>query len=164
MVIAGNDFLADCASRAGAQAERIHLIPTCVKPADYPLREPSLEHDSAADRPPELVWIGSSSTLKGLEARGELWERLGREFPGLRLRVICDRFPRFQNVEVVEVPWSEATEAQEFFPATRMPARSSGEFDRSRSPACRWANRPCPLKLFRSSPTGSAETLRGKPR
>ena len=36
-VVAGNDFLADCALRAGAQVERVHVIPTCVEPRRYPI-------------------------------------------------------------------------------------------------------------------------------
>ncbi len=61
----------------------------------------------------DLVWIGSSSTLQGLEQRRTVWERLGREIPGLRLRVICDRFPDFAALPVVPVPWSEETEARD---------------------------------------------------
>src|SRR3954466_15239268 len=29
-VLAGNDFLADCAVRAGARADRVRVIPTCI--------------------------------------------------------------------------------------------------------------------------------------
>src|SRR5262249_48994068 len=35
VVIAGNDFLADCALRAGARPDRVRVIPTCVDPARY---------------------------------------------------------------------------------------------------------------------------------
>jgi glycosyltransferase involved in cell wall biosynthesis len=107
-VIAGNDFLADCALRAGAGPHKIRVIPTCIateryQPATRTRTEPGLD----------LVWIGSASTAKGLEQQRPLWERLGRQFPGLRLRVISNRFPRFDPLPVVNVPWSEATEAAE---------------------------------------------------
>src|SRR5262249_53183833 len=36
-VVAGNDFLADCALRAGAKVERVLVIPTCVDPHRYTL-------------------------------------------------------------------------------------------------------------------------------
>ena len=36
-VIAGNDFLADCASARRIACERVRLIPTCVDPGTYPL-------------------------------------------------------------------------------------------------------------------------------
>jgi len=113
-VIAGNDFLADCALRAGASAERVRTIPTCVDLDRYPPRSERLTRvQEAGDRPIELVWIGSSSTLKGLESQRSLWEGLGAAIPGLRLRVVCDRFPDFQGVQVVPSPWTETGEAEE---------------------------------------------------
>ena len=107
-VIAGNDFLADCALRAGARAEDVRVIPTCVDPHRYPIPKAKTSASGLA-----LTWIGSSSTLQGLERERSLWERLGQEVPGLKLRVVCDRFPDFQDLPVVNIPWSEATEAEE---------------------------------------------------
>jgi hypothetical protein len=60
-VVAGNDFLADCALRAGARVDRVHVIPTCVDPRLYPIA-----HHETSSNPLDLVWIGSSSTLRGL--------------------------------------------------------------------------------------------------
>ena len=113
-VIAGNDFLADCALRAGAPASRVRMIPTCVEPTLYREAARSPLPDGQADGGRcDLVWIGSSSTLQGLEQRQPLWDRLGREIPGLSMRVICDRFPGFQSLRVIPVPWSQAWEAQD---------------------------------------------------
>jgi len=108
LVIAGNTCLARLAVAAGARPDRVCLIPTCVDPSRY--------SPTPADRGRsgfDLAWIGSSSTLQGLEKSRAIWERLGVDVPGLRLRIVCDRFPRFDGVQVVEVPWSEATEAAE---------------------------------------------------
>jgi glycosyltransferase involved in cell wall biosynthesis len=107
-VIAGNDFLADCALRAGARADRVFVIPTCVDVTRY---RPAAR-DATPSKNLDLVWIGSTSTLKGVEQRRPLWERLGREVPGVRLRVVCDTFPTFDAMPVVPIPWSEATEAE----------------------------------------------------
>jgi glycosyltransferase involved in cell wall biosynthesis len=109
VVIAGNDFLADCALRAGAKAERVRVIPTCVETSRYRPAAPTPSSDSGL----ELVWIGSSSTLQGLEKRRSLWERIAAEVPGVRLRVICDRFPDLGAMPLIRVPWSETTEASE---------------------------------------------------
>ncbi|HEV3122077.1 MAG TPA: glycosyltransferase [Isosphaeraceae bacterium] len=107
-VIAGNDFLADCALRAGARAEQIRVIPTCVAPERYPLAQHRPERAGL-----ELAWIGSASTLQGLQQRRPLFDRLARELPGLRMRVISDRFPELGAMPIERVAWNEATEAAE---------------------------------------------------
>lgn len=105
-VIAGNDFLAARAVMAGASPEVVYRIPTCVEPGRYPAR--SLDRTGQL----RLVWIGSSSTLRGLEERFDLWDRIGREVPGVTMRVICDRKPDFGALNVEFVRWSEATEGE----------------------------------------------------
>lgn len=105
-IIAGNSFLGGCAISSGAHPHRVRVIPTCVEPQRYPARcAPSRAEGM------ELVWIGSSSTLASLEMQRPLLERLGREIPGLRLRIICDRFANFDPLPVIPTAWSEATEA-----------------------------------------------------
>src|SRR6185312_8586743 len=107
-VIAGNRFLAEEAVRAGARPDRVRVIPTCIEPWRY---RPAASQETGVGL--DLVWIGSSSTLQGLERQRPLWERIRREVPGIRLRVICDRFPDLGPMPVVAVPWSEATEADD---------------------------------------------------
>ena len=136
-VIAGNDFLADCALRAGAAVERVTTIPTCVNPELYP--EIHQSHRQASDAHVDLVWIGSASTLQGLQQRQPLWDRLGREIPGLRLRVICDRFPRLDHLPVVPIPWAEAWEARDL---------SSGQIGVSWLPDDPWSRGKCGLKVL----------------
>jgi glycosyltransferase involved in cell wall biosynthesis len=106
-VVAGNGFLAEQAARYAARG-RAHVIPTCVDPALYRTDAPKDTPDGAT-----LVWVGSSSTLQGLEATATLLDALGGAAPGLRLKVICDRFPTFSRLPVVPVRWSEEAEARE---------------------------------------------------
>ena len=106
-IVAGNAFLADQAAR-WAGVRRVHLGPTCLDPVLYQPRRPDAPGDGRT-----LVWIGSSSTLQGLEAIAPMLEELGRSVPGLRLKVICDRFPRFHHLPIVPCPWSAAAEARE---------------------------------------------------
>lgn len=103
LVIAGNAFLAD-AARSCTAAEKIEVVPTAIDPTKYP---PATHKE---DGPTRLAWIGSSGTLALLEECRPLLESIGREIPGTVLRVICNRFPKFESLPVEETPWSEKSE------------------------------------------------------
>jgi glycosyltransferase involved in cell wall biosynthesis len=110
-VIAGNSFLSDSAMRWGASEQQVHLIPTCVRPELYTGSVGSAS--PGANSGVRLVWIGSASTLQGLERSRALWDRVGLDVQGSSLHVISDRFPSFETMPVVSVPWSEAAEASD---------------------------------------------------
>jgi glycosyltransferase involved in cell wall biosynthesis len=97
VVVAGNRFLTEAAPGA-------RVIPTCVEVAKY---------RPANGDGRTLVWVGSSSTLQGLEREVALFDRIAERVPGVRLRVVCDRFPKLGRMPVEERPWSEASEADE---------------------------------------------------
>lgn len=106
-VTAGNAYLRDQAAQY-VQPDRIHCIPTCVDPSAYPL---AVHHRIGSMA--KLVWIGQHSTLNCLNYAEPMLARACAKLPGLKLRVICNRFPRLEGVEVVPRQWSMATEAAE---------------------------------------------------
>lgn len=106
LVVAGNRFLAAEAQKH-VPADRVAVIPTCVELSKYP-RAAHTATDTVG-----LVWVGSSSTLKGLERFAPTLGAIGRAVPGARLKLICDRFVEFPGLPVERCVWSEEGEAAE---------------------------------------------------
>lgn len=138
-VIAGNRFLAD---EVRPLNPNVVVIPTCVDPASYPLAEHTRPSEEA-----RLVWVGSSSTLQGLERNREMLDAVGRAVPGVRLAVVCDRFPTFDSLPVDAVRWDGATEAAEI---------ASSDIGIGWVPDDPWSRGKCGLKLLQYLAAGLA--------
>ncbi|HOC44005.1 MAG TPA: glycosyltransferase family 4 protein [Thermoanaerobaculales bacterium] len=101
LVLACNETLA---ARARPHAGRVEVVPTPVDVERYPKEAPR--------RPPgrTLVWIGMPENLCYLELIRPALARLSGEFQDLTLRVISSAAPRWTDVPIELVPWSEAAE------------------------------------------------------
>jgi len=126
-LVAGNEFLA----QQGNERKTL-IVPTCGDVRSAPIKQ------HAASGPLTMVWIGSASTLRSLEELRPTLEALGREFPGLKLRLICDCHCRFDPLTVEFVPWSMAAEST---------ALAGADLGIAWMPADDWSRGKCGLKV-----------------
>ncbi len=102
VVAAGNEVLA---AAARPFARRTVVLPTPIDVSGY---RPSAPDPS---RPPVVVWIGRPENLVYLDLVRPALARLAARVPGLALRVVCSRFPEWDDVPLERVHWSAETEA-----------------------------------------------------
>jgi glycosyltransferase involved in cell wall biosynthesis len=100
-VVAGNDFLACFAEASGRRAV---ILPTSINLTKYKLKRHS------EGRGLTIGWLGLSDGLPYLRYIQPALQRLTERFPGLKLKVICDKPLQLDGVAVENEPWRLETE------------------------------------------------------
>ncbi|MCK5706918.1 MAG: glycosyltransferase family 4 protein [Candidatus Aureabacteria bacterium] len=103
MVITGNDHLASIAKQY--QKKSIKVLPT---PSAYEEDTPDLHAQDKDNK--DLVWVGSSATLKYLSMLEGVFDKLTKKFPSIRLYIISDKIIPLKGIHTIHVPWEKEAE------------------------------------------------------
>ncbi len=104
LIIAGNRFLREEATKY-VDEKKMHIIPTVVNIEKYSPKS----YDSSKDNI-ILGWLGSQGTLYYLKTLLPVFEEIGKRFPSVQLKIVCNDFFDVPNMRVIKKEWAEADE------------------------------------------------------
>lgn len=102
LVIAGNDYLADRAKKAGASW--VEILPSVVDVGQYALKQPD------TDKIFKIGWIGAPVTAQYLNTIRESLAQLSRETPARLILVGAGNVVHFPEIPTDVMPWTEEIE------------------------------------------------------
>ena len=106
IIIAGNSFLKEQACRHHPD---VVVIPTSIPAYKYSLKDYAKTKERVT-----IGWIGDHGSIHYLERFKDIWDEIGRRFPGREeLKIICDTFFDCRHIPVRKAKWSQETEVEE---------------------------------------------------
>jgi glycosyltransferase involved in cell wall biosynthesis len=104
-VIAGNNFLKDHAAR---YTDRVTMIPTAIDQDKYSAKDYRAKKDIVT-----IGWIGDHGSIHYLADMRHIFESLGKKYPNIELKIICDTFFNCDAIPVVKKRWSQEEEVND---------------------------------------------------
>jgi glycosyltransferase involved in cell wall biosynthesis len=104
-VTAGNNFLKDQAAKF---TDRVTVIPSAIDRERYSAKDYQEKKARVT-----IGWIGDHGSIHYLQRMRPVFDKLGRKYPDLELKIICDTFFDCKNIEVVKKSWSQKEEVED---------------------------------------------------
>lgn len=104
-VIAGNTFLKEQAAKF---TERVMVIPTTIDRDRYDTKDYQKKRDTVT-----IGWIGDHGSIHYLDKMRPVFEKLGKRYHHVELKIICDTFLELKNITVIKKLWSHEDEVED---------------------------------------------------
>lgn len=104
-VIAGNEFLK---SQVLPIHSNVEVIPTSIDEEKYHLKVYPAEKERVI-----LGWIGDHGSIHYLEKMRPIFENLGKRYPSVDLKIVCDVFFDCDQMKVIKKYWSSEEEVSD---------------------------------------------------
>lgn len=101
-VIAGNEFLK---RQVLPFNKNVEVIPTAIDQDRYPLKDYAIQKKGVT-----IGWIGDHGSIHYLEKMRPIFERIGKRYPHVELKIVCDTFFDCEQMEVIKKHWSSEEE------------------------------------------------------
>lgn len=101
-VIAGNEFLK---KEVLSIHSNVSVIPSPIDQSRYLPKDYSIQKQRVT-----LGWIGDHGSIHYLEKMRDIFETLGKRYPEVELKIVCDIFFDCANMKVVKKEWNSAEE------------------------------------------------------